>query len=185
MTKNNKPTIDFTSGQFLRADKKVIGTTATSVFNVFSIKSLTSRVFSWDIGNNVLNQYYAFDINTYFTSGQKFGFYSNTFSADSTASTNLNQNLMSVVSNNTSGNSIASNTWYYINNVQRSLTSTFGGGTQTYPNFAGATRITVGNLNFENYYFSGTHQEIIFYPTNQSTNLSGIHTNINSYYSVY
>jgi hypothetical protein len=185
MTKNNKPTIDFTSGQFLRADKKVIGTTATSVFNVFSIKSLTSRVFAWDIGNNVLNQYYAFDINTYFTSGQKFGFYSNTFSADSTASTNLNQNLMSVVSNNTSGNSIASNTWYYINNVQRSLTSTFGGGTQTYPNFTGATRITVGNLNFENFYFSGTHQEIIFYPTNQSTNLSGIHTNINSYYSVY
>jgi predicted lysophospholipase L1 biosynthesis ABC-type transport system permease subunit len=45
--------------------------------------------------------------------------------------------------------------------------------------------IKVGNLNFENFYFSGTHQEIIFYPTNQSTNLSGIHTNINSYYSVY
>lgn len=182
--KNNKPSIDFTWGQFLRADSKVIGNTAVSVFNVFSIKYLGQRVFAWDIGNNTINQYYAFDINTYFTPTQSFGFYINTWSAYSNQATNLNQNLLSVISNTTAGLPISSNTFYYINNSSKSLTSTYG-GSQTFPSYAGASRISIGNLNGENYYFDGQHQELVIYTTNKSSDLVSINANINSYYSIY
>jgi hypothetical protein len=186
MTKNNIYCIDFTSGQYLRSDNRVIGLNETSVFNVFSIKSLTSRGVAWDIGKSDTSyNFYAFDINTYNTSGSKFGFYTSTTAFDSNISTNLNQNLISVISNNTSGNNIISNTAYYINNTQASLTNTGGGSGAVYSSFSSANRITVGD--FQNFPapFSGTHQEIIFYQTNQSTNRVGISNNINGYYSIY
>ena len=186
MTKNNKYCIDFTSGQYLRSDNRVIGLNETSVFNVFSIKSLTSRGVAWDIGKSDTSyNFYAFDINTYNTSGSKFGFYTSTTAFDSNISTNLNQNLISVISNNTSGNNIISNTTYYINNTQASLTNTGGGSAAVYSSFSSANRITVGD--FQNFPapFSGTHQEIIFYQTNQSTNRLAISNNINGYYSIY
>jgi len=186
MTKNNKYCIDFTSGQYLRSDNRVIGLNETSVFNVFSIKSLTSRGVAWDIGKSDTSyNFYAFDINTYNTSGSKFGFYTSTTAFDSNISTNLDQNLISVISNNTSGNNIISNTTYYINNTQASLTNTGGGSGAVYSSFSSANRITVGD--FQNFPapFSGTHQEIIFYQTNQSTNRVGISNNINGYYSIY
>jgi len=186
MTKNNKYCIDFTSGQYLRSDNRVIGLNETSVFNVFSIKSLTSRGVAWDIGKSDTSyNFYAFDINTYNTSGSKFGFYTSTTAFDSNISTNLNQNLISVISNNTSGNNIISNTTYYINNTLASLTNTGGGSGAVYSSFSSANRITVGD--FQNFPapFSGTHQEIIFYQTNQSTNRVGISNNINGYYSIY
>ena len=186
MTKNNKYCIDFTSGQYLRSDNRVIGLNETSVFNVFSIKSLTSRGVAWDIGKSDTSyNFYAFDINTYNTSGSKFGFYTSITAFDSNISTNLNQNLISVISNNSSGNNIISNTTYYINNTLASLTNSGGGSGAVYSSFSGANRITVGD--FQNFPapFSGTHQEIIFYQTNQSTNRLAISNNINGYYSIY
>jgi hypothetical protein len=186
INKNNKTSIDFTSGQYLRSDNRVIGLTETSVFNVFSIKSLTSRGVAWDIGKSDTSyNFYAFDINTYNTSGSKFGFYTSTTAFDSNISTNLNQNLISVISNNSSGNNIISNTTYYINNTLASLANTGGGSGAVYSSFSGANRITVGD--FQNFPapFSGTHQEIIFYQKNQSTNRLAISNNINTYYSIY
>jgi hypothetical protein len=181
MTKNGKPAIDFTWGQFLRAEQRVIGVSQTSLFNVFSIKSLTDRNFAWDIGNSYGNQYFAFDINTWGTSGQKFGFYASGAGFDSTASTNLNQNLISIIANNAWSNNVKANTSYYINNTLRTLTNS----TTVYPDYSNAGRISIGNLNGENYYFNGTHQEFIIYPVNQTTNRSAIESNINSYYSIY
>jgi hypothetical protein len=148
---------------------------------VFSIKSLTARATAWDIGNSTGNQAYAFDINTFGTSGQKFGFYASAAAFDSSLSTNLNQNLLSLISNNSQNTPISSNTFYYINNTQ---STSFGGGA-IYPNYGIATRISIGNFNGVNTGFNGAHQEFISYPTNQSTNRIAIASNINSYYSIY
>ena len=182
--KNGKPAIDFASGQFLRAEQKAIGNDAVSVFNVFSLKSLTSRVFAWDIGNSNPYAYFAFDINTYFTPTNSFGFYTNAWSAYSSQATNLGQNLLSVAANVTGGLPISSNISYHINGAQKSLTPTFN-ASGTFPNFSSASRISIGNLNGENYYFAGQQQELVIYASYKNSQLSAINADINSYYSVW
>jgi hypothetical protein len=50
-----------------------------------------------------------------------------------------------------------------------------------------ASGITIGiaGNNTNDSAFNGTMQELIFYPSNQSSNRTGIETNINSFYSIY
>jgi hypothetical protein len=182
--KNNKPAIDFSTGQILRAESKIIGTTQNSVFNVFSIKSLSSRTVPWDIGTNNPWNFYSFDVNTWGGSGNKFGFYTCNAALDSNISTNLNQNLLTVITNNGANQNIVSNMNYYINTTKATFASS--GSVYGLSNiFEGATRITLGDWNGWNLGFNGTHQEFISYPINQLTNREAIASNINSYYSIY
>ena len=187
-TVNGKPSILFSENnyfkKYLTGQHKVIGDNAVSVFNVFSIDNLYPRSIGWDIGNDSYYQFYAFDVNTYNTPNNSFGFYGNSYPAYSNALTNLNQNLLSIVSNTTAGLPINSNTYYYINNSKKTLSSSYSGNM---PDYSNASRITVGKFNnFDSgYYGFGNHQELIIYNTNKLSSLSLINSNINSYYSIY
>jgi len=187
-TINGKPSILFSENnyfkKYLTGPHKVIGDNAVSVFNVFSIDNLYPRSIGWDIGNDSYYQFYAFDVNTYNTPNNSFGFYGNSYPGYSNALTNLNQNLLSIVSNTTAGLPINSNTYYYINNSKKTLSSSYSGNM---PDYSNASRITVGKFNTfdSNYYGFGSHQELIIYNTNKLSSLSLINSNINSYYSIY
>lgn len=185
LTKNNKAGIYFDSNQFLRGDYKVIGNSGVSVFNVFAIQSVNQRSIGWDIGNNTFYEFYAFDVNTYNTPTQSFGFYGNLYPAYSTQSTNLNQNLLSIISNTTAGLPIEANTFYHINNSLKTLSPTYANGNM--PNYSSASRITLGKFNSlgVDYAGFGYHQEMVIFDTNKMSDLSGINTNINSFYSIY
>jgi len=187
-TVNGKPSIYFAyvnnNMQHLTGPHKVIGDNAVSVFNVFSINNRYFRSIGWDIGNDSYYQFYAFDVNTFNSANNSFGFYGNSYPAYSNALTNLNQNLLSIVSNTTAGLPINSNTNYYINNSKKTLSSSYSGNM---PDYSNASRITVGKFNsFDSgYYGFGNHQELIIYNTNKLSSLSLINSNINSYYSIY
>jgi hypothetical protein len=185
LTKNNKVGLYFDSNQFLRGDYKVIGNSGVSVFNVFAIQSVNQRSIGWDIGNNAFYEFYAFDVNTYNTPTQSFGFYGNLYPANSSQSTNINQNLLSIVSNTTVGLPIEANTFYHINNSLKTLSPTYANGNM--PNYSSASRITLGKFNSLGVDYSGFgyHQEMVIFDTNRMSDLSGINTNINSYYSIY
>jgi hypothetical protein len=45
--------------------------------------------------------------------------------------------------------------------------------------------VFIGSRTMNQLWFNGNIQEIIFYPSNQSSNLSQINTNINDFYSIY
>jgi hypothetical protein len=47
------------------------------------------------------------------------------------------------------------------------------------------TAFYIGVLDGSSIYFNGNQSELIFYTTDESTNLSGIQTNINDFYSIY
>lgn len=51
----------------------------------------------------------------------------------------------------------------------------------------GNVNLYLGNdsLNYAGYYWNGIGQEFIFYPTEQSANVTGIESNINTFYSIY
>ena len=182
LLRNGKPAIDFTSGQTLRAESRVIGVNSTSIFNVFSVKSLTARAIPWDIGLNSPYTYYAFDVNTWQTSGQKFGFYTSGHALDTNLSTNLSQNLLSIISNNSQGSTINTNTNYHLNNKLGTLPA----NSAIYANFTSASRITFGSFNGENTVgFSGTHQEFIAYQSNKLTDRTSITDDMNEYYSIW
>jgi hypothetical protein len=45
--------------------------------------------------------------------------------------------------------------------------------------------IYIGSRNTNGQYMQGNYQELIFYPSNQSSNRTGIETNINTHYAIY
>jgi len=47
------------------------------------------------------------------------------------------------------------------------------------------SNVFIGSRIVNNLFFNGNIQEIIFYPTDQSSNLNDINTNINDFYSIY
>ena len=182
LLRNGKPAIDFTSGQTLRAESRVIGVSSTSIFNVFSVKSLTARAVPWDIGLNTPYTYYAFDVNTWQTAGQRFGFYTSAHALDTNLSTNLSQNILSIISNNSQGSTISTNTNYHINNKLGTLPA----NNAIYANFTSASRITFGSFNGPYAVgFDGTLQEFIAYQTNKLTDRTSITNDMNGYYSIW
>ena len=182
LLRNGKPAIDFTSGQTLRAESRVIGVSSTSIFNVFSVKSLTARAVTWDIGLNTPYTYYAFDVNTWQTAGQRFGFYTSAHALDTNLSTNLSQNILSIISNNSQGSTISTNTNYHINNKLGTLPA----NNAIYANFTSASRITFGSFNGPYAVgFDGTLQEFIAYQTNKLTDRTSITNDMNGYYSIW
>jgi hypothetical protein len=67
----------------------------------------------------------------------------------------------------------------YLNN---SLVKTATGKLSTIANTSSTTYVDGFGINF---YWKGNQKEIVLYSTNQTSNISGINTNINSYYSIY
>lgn len=54
-------------------------------------------------------------------------------------------------------------------------------------NSYGNQNLFIGNdsLSFAGYFWNGIGQEFIFYPSNQATNVTGIESNINTFYTIY
>ena len=76
----------------------------------------------------------------------------------------------------------SASSYYYRNG---SLVST-GNLTVASGNFNYAIGVIAGGTTSNaNFMFNGFMQELIYYPTNQSTNRTNIESNINSYYSIY
>ena len=59
------------------------------------------------------------------------------------------------------------------------------GGTDTYSGTYNNDRFDIGANRHLSRYLNGYIQEIIIYPTDESSNRTGIETNINDYYSIY
>jgi hypothetical protein len=87
--------------------------------------------------------------------------------------TSITQNITIAYNNSTTGFLISNGT--QVNSITTTVVS-YG----SKPLYVGTDR-NLGASEFWN----GNIQEIIIYPTNQSSNLSGINTNINSFYLIY
>ena len=72
---------------------------------------------------------------------------------------------------------------FYINNVLEASGNT--GSNSMDGLVIGTIRTSIANTYRNDYSMNGMVQEFIIYPNDQSTNRSGIETNINSYYSIY
>lgn len=72
--------------------------------------------------------------------------------------------------------------FYYLNGTQQNTTTTV-----TQANFTSGYIIVGSYFNsaLNDYFHSGTISEVIVYLSNQQSNQSGIHSNINSYYTIY
>ena len=58
------------------------------------------------------------------------------------------------------------------------------GSTDTYTVSYTNSRFDIGTF-LNNRYLNGYIQELVIYPSNQTTNRTGIESNINTYYSIY
>jgi hypothetical protein len=155
---NSKPSVRFLGafGQELVLTNTLNINTSWSCYSVLSRASTSDSIAS--ICNNTTAGY-----SILLTSNLNYVWYTNTLRQSTNSLTNLN--LYSVYNNDTN---------IYINNVANatSLTLTLAGN-----NF---NRIGKrGNTNPQGYI-----SEIIFYPTSQLSNNTGINTNITTYYSI-
>ena len=92
--------------------------------------------------------------------------------------------------------SMSNSTQYLSSNINKTGTNgikTFRNGTQKYQ-YTTASDLSgtnssihgIGRLNsFADYWFNGNLQELIFYPSDQTTNRNGIESNINTYFTIY
>ena len=55
----------------------------------------------------------------------------------------------------------------------------------TRPNANSISPLTIGNISLINWPHNGTISEVVFWNANQTTNRTGIETNVNSFYSIY
>jgi hypothetical protein len=182
--RGGKPALDFdgSNDRFTR-NSKILNNTGFSAFTVLELDSTSTRVVAWDIAGGGSNQYVVLDINTFNTAGQRFGFYVSDTSFDSTASTNLNQNLVSIHATTTALTSTTANTSYFVNNSSSPITN--NGGNNLYRDYSGVTNFSIGSFTIGILPFAGEIQELIFYPTNRSADNTAINTNINTFYSIY
>jgi hypothetical protein len=187
VTKNGKPAIDFSTQTAPVTLDAIITSTnqewaAFGVITPYTIPSQTYRFGRWiSVGTPGTQDYN----NT----GSFLGFVTDQsgygatppvatvgYSANFTAST-ISFNTQYIVNVLKSGNTVRSG----VNNI---LNSGF-----TQAGTLNATRLRIGaNISWlpeANSNFYGTIQEVIYYQTNQTTNINGINTTINNYYNAY
>ena len=154
---NSKPALQIDTTDFLSLSSIFFPIKTT--FGVIKRNSGTGNFFIYGGG---VSHYYFGSITYYETSQQ--------LSQDNVSDTTINQILLSAYNSN------LTTLFQYKNNVLQSTLN------------AGLTRSDGINTLFTyngSLFSDGFCQEIIIYSTNNSANLSGINTNINSYYSIY
>lgn len=87
---------------------------------------------------------------------------------NTTTSVDINQKLHSVLFNTTNSN-------YYLNNISIGSGFSVGANSMNYAVIGG----------YSGFLWNGYIQEVIIYNSNQNTNISGINSNINTYFSIY
>jgi hypothetical protein len=159
ITVNSKPSLQIDTTDFLSLSTiNLVGTSKTT-FGVIKRNTGTSNFFVYGGG---VSHYYFGNITYYETSLQ--------LSTDSVIDTTTNQILLS------SYNSTSTALFQYKNNVLQSTIN------------SGLTRSDVISTLFTyngSLFSDGLCQEIIIYGNDNSSNLSGINTNINQFYTIY
>lgn len=144
--------IDFDARQILtRNDVLDIGSTnGRSFFAVAQAESLTERAYFLYQGKpGVVGMYVAIDINTFNTSGQRFGAYMTNNAYDSNLATDLAPHIHSVfVDSMSPGGVVLDNYHYSVDGQGLTLTRTSGGlGNSLIEDFSVADKTGVGNAN--------------------------------------
>ena len=160
ITENSKPAIQFDgSNDKLTAVSNWTTGNSTSL-HILTVNNVSIRV--------LLGSYY----NAIFYN-EKMVAYDGTSWNESTNAVSLGQNLLEYTYYNSGGN-----IKYYNNGVSNG-SSTISGSQQINNNIGSFTPTNSA------YSFDGKYQELIHYDSDQSSNRSGIETNINDYYSIY
>jgi hypothetical protein len=166
---NGKPAIESLSGYKTLTRAWGISLSNPQVFYVGSIINLFQFNYSghWiDLGNDGQNNHF---INDSADSGTYQDFFSSTRLKYGTFNANLNQQYLECYEN------VSTTTTRYLNGVNRG-SNTFTPITPTNLLIGGSSAIYPAN---------GTIQELIIYASGNSSNRTGIETNINSFYSIY
>ena len=175
--KNTKPTVYFLNPQYLNLSSNFTGTAGTFI----NLTATTTDPAVTDngspmsgIGNQSLSSHQPYSdgniYETFATSVRK------TVGNPTNNTTNLylynvvsDSNLYNVKINNSTFYNTTTNTVQYNTNPPGTFFPKIGTG------------VSIGGL----YYFNGYISEIIVYTSNQTSNISAINSNINSYYTIY
>jgi len=176
ITKNGKPCLDFNGNNngYELSDQSLItsltdGTqTAISVHSVDDVSVGTDNII-YSVGDrNSVTHFFALG---YRSNEARAGYYNgSSWSAKDISASNNTQYLgFNVV--------VSGSPDFYQNNTQAVSGNS--------PALDGNQGLSIGKGTNNNFDLTGTIQELIFYPDDQSSNRSGIETNINDHYSIY
>lgn len=175
-TINGKPSAFWLNGQnyYLRTSSFTSISQPISTFSVSKL-SASSGINASVLYDNELSSSNGFNIyNTGITDTPNNTCVINSGTSVSIMSSDTNINLISAIYNTTNSN-------VFVNNVSKISGQNIGSNA--------LTGITIGNVRNSTFYniydWSGYITELVFYPTNQSSNRTGIQSNINTYYSIY
>jgi hypothetical protein len=166
---NSKPCAVFDgSNDFVATTGTPFSATSNTLIAVSKQSALSSYKRLFNIGNFAAGRYLGSDNNT---NDMLAIFNNSTFTCSGGVS--LSQNVSIMYNSGTSG--VLRNNGSQVNTVTASDASYL------------SKNLFIGNDEQSNvgYFWNGTGQEFIFYPSSQGTNASGIETNINTFYSIY
>lgn len=188
LTSNGEPIIDFNgTNSYMDGAWSSFFTTTTDDFSIFNVlKYDVSNVTQIPFGvtNGAATPAGSIDtvLHSYPTNSTDFYRINGSITNYSTSIANefgtTNDNLVVFQKNGTSNNAYNNNTL----KASQTFSSTLLGNVPTATNFF----LRIGtNRGYLNNWFNGNMKEMIIYSSSQSSNLSGINTNINTYYGIY
>ena len=188
LTSNGETIIDFNgTNSYMNGAWSSFFTSTTDNFSIFNVlKYDVSNVVQIPFGvtNGAATAAGSIDtvLHSYSTNSTDFyrinGSITNYSTSIATEFGTTNDNLVVFQKNGTTNNAYNNNTL----KATQILSATLLGNVPTATNFF----LRIGtNRGYLNNWFNGNFKEMIIYPTSQSTNLSGINTNINTYYGIY
>jgi hypothetical protein len=188
LTSNGEPIIDFNgTSNYMDGSWSSFFTSTTNDFSIFTVlkydvNNVTQIPFGVTDGaatptgslDTVLHSYSSISTDFYRVNGSITNYSTNIAAEFGTT----NDNLVVFQKNGAVTN-------VYNNNAlkaSQTFTSTLLGGVPTNTGYF----LRLGtNRGYLNNWFNGNMKEMIIYPSNQSSNLTGINSNINTYYGIY
>jgi hypothetical protein len=159
ITENGKPAVDFRSLQNLTLS-------STNLITAFGVGRADT-----DNSNS----------ENYFMSGTVLWGYNKTFSADDSMGIQLGSDRVSVGTATDNNQKLG-----YVNNQSGTQYVAQDGGTASSGSVASGAVTMIGNRLPRTYYtLNGTVQEIVIWTSDESSNRTGIETDINTYFSIY
>lgn len=182
VTENGKPAIDFDGDDDSLLNSTLTANSTQSVFYVKRgiIRSGSSNILGFPTTTNDTQ------IGIYYWNSADYEYGFNTWVADSwgiESATSLFTKQTIEFALFKDGNPTTSGVKLFIDSVEQSLSQVKG--TSTSRTMADGFRIGTGGASFSKQDYDGLLQEIIVYPSDQSSNRELIETNVNHYYSIY
>jgi len=164
VTENGKPAVDFGSTSlFLNYTDSFTGTKADfSIYAVSKTTNTNTKQTIWGEGTSFL-----------FTPRGGFRINAGTNNISMTAAVVNAQELRTA--------NLVESTAAYVVSVNGTATS----GTGTWTTISRSSAVNLGRRSNNTWFFSGLMQEVVVYQSNQSSNRTGIESNINTFYSIY